>query len=371
MAMCSFRKIFPAFFLLLSVACSTAPRFHAEALPGYDACFDRREGWIGGDGVYSVALPGDRVAWLFGDTFIGKVTGNRREDAALVHNSSAVQQGTEWSCSAITFHYSIADGGEPQDLIAPADGRGWLWLLDGLVAGRELHIFMIQIEKTDPASTFGFRVTDSSLGVVQNPEAPPRSWRMRQYRIPFARFSDQGDLLFGSAVLSEEGFVYIYGTQETRANGKHDRHMVLARAPQDAIIDFSAWRFFSNGNWIPDVAKADRLVDGVASEYSVSFLPLQERYALIYTEKGFSRNILMRMAPRPWGPWGDPVVLFQCPEAERRPGIFCYAGKGHPELSQEKSDLIISYIASSDDFEELIQDAALYRPRFIRVTFGR
>lgn len=368
MAMCAFRKIFPAFFLLLSVACSTAPRFHAEALPAYDACFDRREGWIGGDGVYSVALPGDRLVWLFGDTFIGKVTGNRREDAALVHNSSAVQQGKEWDCSRISFHYSVAAPGEPADLILPADARGWLWLLDGLVAGGTLHMFMIQVEKTDASSTFGFRVTDAWLGVVDNPEAPPGSWHVIQHRIPFARFSDDGDRIFGSAVWSEDGFAYIYGTQETR---KGEKCMVLARAPADAISDFSTWRFYSNGSWIADPAGADCLADGMASEYSVSFLPLQERYALIYTDRGFSRNILMRIAPRPWGPWGDPVVLYQCPEAERRPGIFCYAGKGHPELSDGKSDLIITYIASSDDFEELIQDAALYRPRFIRVTFGR
>ena len=49
--------------------------------------------------------------------------------------------------------------------------------------------------------------------------------------------------------------------------------------------------------------------------------------------------------------------------------IFCYAAKGHPELSLTPDELIITYVANSTDFYKMAADARLYRPRFIRVRF--
>jgi len=39
-----------------------------RAAPDLDARFTSAKGWIGADGIYSVALPGNRTAWLFSDT---------------------------------------------------------------------------------------------------------------------------------------------------------------------------------------------------------------------------------------------------------------------------------------------------------------
>ena len=72
---------------------------------------------------------------------------------------------------------------------------------------------------------------------------------------------------------------------------------------------------------------------------------------------------------RPWGPWGDSFTLYQCPEADRHPDIFCYAAKAHPALSQRPGKLIVTYIANSRNFRQMSEDAGLYRPRFLRVTF--
>jgi hypothetical protein len=108
----------------------------------------------------------------------------------------------------------------------------------------------------------------------------------------------------------------------------------------------------------------------MASEFSVSYVPRLQRYALVYTENGFSRNFFLRLAPKPWGPWGDPILIFQCPEMERNPDIFCYAAKAHPELSREPDELIVTYIAGAVDIQKLIDDATLYRPRFLRVTIA-
>jgi hypothetical protein len=42
--------------LILISACASQPVILVEPLPGYDALFERQEGWTGADGVYSVPL---------------------------------------------------------------------------------------------------------------------------------------------------------------------------------------------------------------------------------------------------------------------------------------------------------------------------
>jgi hypothetical protein len=52
--------------------------------------------WTGGDRTVSVALPGDRLGWLFSDTFLGAVNldGSRPADSPFVHNTLVVQTRT-------------------------------------------------------------------------------------------------------------------------------------------------------------------------------------------------------------------------------------------------------------------------------------
>src|SRR5262245_7574263 len=65
----------------------------ARLAPELDAFFQRTDGWIGGDGVYSVALKPDRILWLFSDTWVGKVRERKRTDATIVNNSIGIQDG--------------------------------------------------------------------------------------------------------------------------------------------------------------------------------------------------------------------------------------------------------------------------------------
>ena len=75
----------------------------AEPLPAWDAKFRRTDGWIGGDGAYSVPISPTRNLWLFSDTWIGKVRNGKRTDLAMVNNTVGVQDG-RGSC-----------GGRPDD----------------------------------------------------------------------------------------------------------------------------------------------------------------------------------------------------------------------------------------------------------------
>jgi hypothetical protein len=204
------------------------------------------------------------------------------------------------------------------------------------------------------------------LAEVENPAAPPQNWSLAARKIPWA----DGRRLFGSSVLVQDGFVYVYGTVDEAVDGFVRKQVVLARAPAERLADFGAWRFYAGGEWVEEAERASRICEDAAGEFSVSHQPGAGRYVMVYTEGGLSERIALRTAPRPEGPWGGAVSVFSCPEAGWAPEIFCYAAKGHPGLSAGEGELIVTYVANATDFSLLEADARLYRPRFIRISFS-
>jgi hypothetical protein len=342
-----------------------------EALPQFEALFSNKYGWTGGDGVYSVALNEHKIAWFFGDTWIGQIINNRHARATLVNNSVAVQYGRRPAEAEIDFYFGRAADGGPAAWIRPADGRGWFWIFDGILIEERLYVFLIQIERTAVDAVFGFKVIGSWLGQINNPKDPPSQWRVRQLKIPWAEFSGSRGMLWGSALIRIKNFLYIYGTAEDHQNTVPQKHMILARVPASRVDDFSRWRFYADGNWVPDFMLASRICENVPHEYSVSYLPALKQFAAVYSQDGLSKNILARLSPEPQGPWSDPIQLYQCPEAAWDDSIFCYAAKAHAVFSEVPDALVITYIANSVDFNKTANDARLYRPRFLRATFKK
>ncbi len=352
--------------LFLLAACQAQLRLIVEPLPRYDAAFERTSGWIGGDGAYSVALGDGRILWMFGDTFVGRVENGRRVDARLINNSAAIQTGREPSVAALAFVYRSLSDGSPAAFLEPADGVGWLWPYHGVRTVEGLFLFLLQIEPAEGPAGFGFKLVSTWLGKVTNPDEPPGRWDISQQKIPWGNEKR----LLGSSVLLQGGYGYIYGSVDDDTGGFVAKHMIVARAPVERLADFSAWRFFADGNWVPEADRAGRVCANVAGEFSVSYLPASGRYVLAYSEGGLSPNILLRFSPRPEGPWGEPERVYRCPEAGWDPRIFCYAAKGHPELAAAADELVLTYMANASDLALLESDARLYRPRFLRVTFG-
>ena len=357
------------FMLLQVLACSTAPHIVVEALPQYDVLFENRKGWSGGDGVYSVALNQDTIAWFFGDTWIGRGKNDRHVNATVVNNTAAIQQGKAAASATLRFFWGHTDDDRPAALIRPADGRGWFWIFDGAMTPQGLYVFLIQIDRTPGNGVFDFRVVGTWLGHVLNSEESPMLWRITQSKVPWSTFSVSGGMLWGSAILQIDKNLFIYGTVEEAAGEVLHKHMILARVPVSSLADYSQWRFFADGNWVSDFRRAGRLSPNMPHEYSITYLPALKQFAAVYSEEGLSENIMLRLSPEPQGPWSQPIQILKCPEAEWDDSIFCYAAKAHSELTKAPDQLIISYIANSVDFQQAANDARLYRPKFLKVTF--
>ena len=65
----------------------------AVPAPELDALFQRTDGWIGGDGAYSVAVSPKRTLWLFSDTWVGKVRDGRAPTRRSSITRSACRRG--------------------------------------------------------------------------------------------------------------------------------------------------------------------------------------------------------------------------------------------------------------------------------------
>jgi hypothetical protein len=335
--------------------------------PEWNARFAGKEGWVGGDGVYSVVLGPRRVLWLFDDTLLGKVKDGRRDEAVMVNNTVGVQAG-HGPQTAIRFVAGKGKDGKPAAVFTPADGKGWFWPQAGVRVGGRLFVFLAQVDRTKGQGVFAFRYIGQWLAVVDNPDDDPPAWRVKQHRMPFADFGPGRARSWGSAVLADGGQLYVYGYEE-KGQGIGRRRLTLARVPARKLADFTAWRFRTAAGWSARPQDAAALADGLATEFSVSQVPGGKGYVAVYTENGLSDRIVGRFAAAPEGPWSSPVLLYKCPEMARDKGVFCYAAKAHPWAATGK-ELVISYCVNAWQFARLFRDETVYRPRFVRVELG-
>lgn len=222
--------------LLLSgfaFAGSSIPKYSVEPLPQYNSLFYNEKGWLGADGAYSLALSDNTTLWLYGDTFIGDIIKGKRKNTTIVNNSIAFQRGKDPSTVSVEFFWGTAKDGKPEAFFTPADGVGWLWPFGGILINDKLYFFLMQINKTEENDVFGFKIIGTWLAEVENPNDNPLKWKITQHKIPCCKFSPNSNLFFGSALMKDKDFVYIYGCIEERGQGKEERSMIVARVPPD------------------------------------------------------------------------------------------------------------------------------------------
>jgi hypothetical protein len=341
----------------------------ANPAPEWDAKFMGKEGWIGGDGVYSAVLGPRKVLWLFGDTLLGTVKSGRRVRAVMVNNTVGVQVGRPRD-AAIRFVAGKTKEGKPAAFFTLARQNGCLWPQAAIRVADRLFVFLAQIERTQGGGAFGFKPVGQWLFVVDNPDDDPHDWKMKRHRLSFAVFGPARERSWGSAVLEHGGHLYVYGYDEMRSKRPGGRRLTVARVPANRVDDFRAWRFRTSEDWSEKPADAAPLADGLATEFSVSWVPGAKGYLAVYTENGLGRRIIGRVSPNPEGPWSAPVLLYLCPEMAKDRRLFSYAAKAHAWAGTQ-NEVLVSYCVNAWDFARLFADQTVYRPKFVRVKLGQ
>jgi len=332
----------------------------AERDSDYDKAFFRTSGWSGADGTFSVPLSDGRTVWLFGDTFIGDVSpcGKRAEGTVIVNSTIAIQKGTD--PSTVEFFY----GGTPEkpdSLFKPPDGRGWFWIQDAIPdrGDGKIIVFLAQIE-TFGEGIFGFRQCGSwtvELSIKDTDITVENYSKLSCFQMGDKEKPTTG---FGAAVMAEKDWTLIYGTADYGST----KDLVLARIPSGTLPADVAWEFYTGNGWSKNMEDGVVICKGVSNELSVH-RDSKGKYLLTTQKESISSDIVIFFSSTPEGPWESPLVVWHMSEADEK--IFVYNPKAHPELSDEKKGLLISYNVNSFIFEDLYSDSGIYRPRFIRV----
>lgn len=336
---------------------ATADEWKAETWRSAEKLFRSDARWLGSDAAFSVWLGGDRVLWLFGDTFIGDGS-LLRSRATFIRNSVAVQRGRDLSYARMDFYWK-EKGGVPASFF-PAGKETWLWPLHGIYRGHALTLFFMRVATSDRG--LGFRLTGSAALRCENPEQPPERWTFHALALPRAPFD--GAPLFGVAILNRLDSVFAYCVSETPG---HPAYILKWQAGAFDQGDLSEPEWWDGSEFVPKrklTGPPAAVIPTSATEFSVHRM-LDGRFVQVQSRGFGATDVIARYAPRPEGPWSAPKALFEPRESGKRDANV-YAAKAHPEL--EGAPLIVTYATNSFDFSKLIGSRKLYYPRVMRVS---
>ncbi|MGH7780560.1 MAG: DUF4185 domain-containing protein [Candidatus Binataceae bacterium] len=330
--------------------------------------FPYEQGWLGGDGAYSIPLNAGRILWLFGDSFASPKGLASRKGSKLVANTVAIStcRNHDWS---IQYYFGKhRSPGSPQAFFDSDTNKVRFWPLDGFVFHSSLYVFILEVAATG-TGTFAFKPIGAKLAKVSNPAAGPDKWNVR-----YRELLSDSQVVPGVSAVVATPYVYLYAVVSKGAPRTHQA--ILARIGLENLDSPAAGIEYldSASGWKRGLNERDAqiIVGGVAAEFSVRYHPEIARWVMVQTDPGFpASQIGVRTADRLQGPWSTFRPLYEIPEMRgataRAERVFCYGAKQHAGLSSSLNSLSITYVCSSLSFERQIRDLALYRPRAIEL----
>jgi hypothetical protein len=307
-------------------------------------------GWIAGDATFSIALPGQKTLWLFGDSFIGTVNENNaiNPGSSFIHNCAVLQN----SDSTTTAIYGGTFAQPSAFVSPPGNDSSWFWPEHGLLENDTLKIFLSEFILAPGPAGFNFKYNSTYLGLFSYPGFELLDLKQLPY------YALNG-VCYGNQVLSENGYTYIYGRQEVDTV-YHINYPHVARAQSGFLA--GPWEFYNGTDWVNDPSETQRIsTEAVSQEYGVC--KINNKYVLINQEIWFSTKIHSFTADLPQGPWKNKKLIYTTPLLF--PNTFTYNAFPHPQFTSN-DELLISY-NSNGNFWDIFTNVEIYRPRFIRV----
>ncbi len=355
----------------------------------WTALFDRRgqtETWLGGDGIYSVALDGNdalgsategtKTFFIFSDSLMGSADaeGNVYWAPGQPSQTSAVLTGNTPDPENMAFVWGPGGNG----------AFGWdthlfgehKWMFDCFVEGDAVYIFGFPEDSWRPA-----RIDMVKIPVADG--APDYANYSITYGISQLYYLDAGNFddskylyAYGMAVLSNtvsagapdpDGYIYIYGYRGTLHEFFNTNSLIVSRIKEEDFPDFSKLTYWDGEGWGTDIAASAPLVNGVSCESSVTPIttgPAAGKYLTVYTQNTESSDLMYAVGDSPVGPFDKPVCFYKTPEyGGDNGGIYTYNAKAHPHLSSD-GRLLVSYNCNNRNaFGN--QTTVDYHPRFV------
>ena len=334
---------------------------------------------IGQDGAFSIPL-GEQTLWFFGDTLIGH---RRRRESLwypggqpvgprdmsgvagiqrMINNSGLLVPAGEGPDVLKKFRYIRDDDGGLKTLLPlEADehpDRDRIWCQHGVKIRERLYLSFIKVRMTDeptPPLPIGFEIVGSGLAV-----GSARDWNFRRIERGGSSILWRADQPhFATAFMFDpsSGKMFLYGT--VRRDGV--QRCYIARVSPDSIEDLDAYEYLASDapKWSRAIEDAAPIFGRMPSELSVSFNEHLGCYLAVHS-LDLTGQIVARTSRTAWGPWSDPVTLWDVRVPPREYAVpyptLIYAGKEHPELAADAGRRIyLTYIEFEAYFPHLIE----------------
>lgn len=359
-----------------SAMCSV--KYEIRTAPEWDNLLDRKSGWTGADGIYSIPLnehdapssnPSGKQLILFSDTFIGDVdSSNRRINTRLVNNTLALLQSNNPDPNEIQFFWKTDSTSIPKTVFVPntpnAKPGDWYWLMDGISINDTIYVFALRLNGT--TGGLGFEVNGVALLKFRMNEQNFISDEL-QFDTPlfYNNEIEGSEIVIGQAIMpmtsisgnpAPDGYIYVYGPISSSLGKK----LAATRVTPAEIEDFTKWQYWNGTGWSNNIQSCAPITNGISQEFSVT--PLSTNKFLLVYQTG--NSVAVQEGESPVGPFGIFYSIYNCPEVLIDPDVFVYNAKAHPSLSKE-NELLISYNVNSLSFSDHFVNADIYRPRFI------
>lgn len=341
----------------------------AKPLPSLTKQFARTDGWTGGDGAQTIQLSKDRTLWLFADTWIGKIENGKRVKTRMVNNTFAWQ--------------SLKNPDEPlkffwakDAILKPTEDKTWYWPGDGGIVDGKLYLFCKLVRRLEKgAPGFQFDWFHNELLQIVNPLDEPTAWKVQRYRLA----DDKEQPRLGVAALLEGDYLYAYGLFHASQSKPFNNPLAVARIEKKRLAKMNRddWEYWcespltpdsspgGRGEWKKKPAKLVALFRDAPAEFTVTRVRGIPGYVATYTQFGLGGNVAVRHAMRPEGPWSKPLVVYKCPETDKK--IFQYGAKAHPELAERDGQLIVTYCRNIGSLADHVNRPDIYFPQGVEV----
>lgn len=377
-------SVFSASSLLLSCNGGTQPTSPPPAPAAASGYFPYEQGWLGGDGAYSVPLGGGRSLWIFGDTFVGPANAtSRTQSTGFVHNSVAVSTCSGQTCT-FQYYWAGMNTSTPGPMFSPPNSD-WFWPMDGFVYNGTLYLALMQMHATGSGGAFGFAYSGAQLASISNYTAPPGSWS-----VTYQNLNTGGSAVPGASIVvaqgpngnpdpsNPQGASYAYFFTVVPSNNSSTPYMALLRLPVSQLNSAArpgntSWEYLkSNSTWSAwldtDTAlPSDNavVINPGATEMTVRYHSSTNQWIAV-NPVGLDNQAHYSLSSSMTGSWGQSRNLYSYPEMQMTnpnytANVFCYAAKEHVEL-ETAGQLFFTYACNSTQPSDITKNMNLYHP---------